>query len=171
MVEYPPHFFTATIKDWKRLLMPDKYKDIILESLRFQVKAKRGKIYGFVIMPNHIHIIWQILENHKRENVQRDFLKFTSQKIKYDLKENHPQVLESFRVNLADREFQFWQYRPLSIELYSENVFEQKLDYIHFNPCAKKWNLAILPEHYFYSSAALYSGENTHADILTNHKS
>ena len=30
-------------------------------------------------MPNHIHIIWQMLNEHKKENVQRDFLKFVSQ--------------------------------------------------------------------------------------------
>jgi REP element-mobilizing transposase RayT len=42
-------------------------------------------VYGFVIMPNHMHIIWQIAEGYKRENAQRDFLKYTAQKIKQDL--------------------------------------------------------------------------------------
>jgi len=83
--EYYPQFFTATILEWKHLLVEDKYKDIIIESLRFLVKEKRVVIYSSVIMPNHIHIIWQIQGEPKRENVQRDFLKFTAQKIKYDL--------------------------------------------------------------------------------------
>lgn len=84
-----PQFFTATILEWKHLLKQDNYKDIIIGSLKFLVKEKRVKVYGFVIMPNHIHIIWQIQVGHKRENVQRDFLKFTSQTIKYDLIENN----------------------------------------------------------------------------------
>ena len=71
---HPLYFFTATIKDWISLLKDDKYKDIIINSLRFLVNNKRVNIYCFVIMPNHIHLIWQIKEGHKKENVQRDFL-------------------------------------------------------------------------------------------------
>ncbi|MDR6563262.1 MULTISPECIES: hypothetical protein [unclassified Arcicella] len=48
-------FFTATILSWKPLLKPDKYKQIIIDSLKFLVENHRVKVYGFVIMPNHIH--------------------------------------------------------------------------------------------------------------------
>jgi len=75
------HFFTATILEWKRLSKPVKYKDIIIDSMRFLVADKRITIYGFVIMVNHIHSIWQMNAGIKRENLQRDFLKFTAQKI------------------------------------------------------------------------------------------
>jgi hypothetical protein len=30
-----PQFFTATIQEWKHLLKEDKYKNIIIDSLRF----------------------------------------------------------------------------------------------------------------------------------------
>ncbi len=86
---YHPHFFTATILEWKHLLKPDKYKDIIAESMRFLVKQNRIKINAFVIMRNHIHLIWQVQENNKKENVQRDFLKYTAHQIKNDLIKNH----------------------------------------------------------------------------------
>lgn len=33
--KHPIQFFTAPILEWKRLLKPDKYKDIIIESLRY----------------------------------------------------------------------------------------------------------------------------------------
>ena len=56
-----PQFFTATILEWKHLLANDTYKDIIISSLKFLVNDGRVIIYGFVIMPNHIHLIWQIL--------------------------------------------------------------------------------------------------------------
>ena len=78
-------FFTATNLWWKKLLQPDKYKQIIIDSLKFLVENERVKVYGFVIMPNHIHIIWRIDENHKLEDVKRDFLKYTAQMIKFDL--------------------------------------------------------------------------------------
>ena len=83
--KYYPHFFTATILKWKPLLKHDKYKQIILESLKFLYQNKGAVIYGFVIMPNHLHLLWHIAEGHKREDVQRDFLKYTAQMIKADL--------------------------------------------------------------------------------------
>lgn len=147
-------FFTATCLEWKPLLKPDKYKDILIESLRFLVKNNRVIVYGFVLMQNHIHLIWQLHRGHNREDVQRDFLKFTAQTIKDDLKKHHPQVLEQFRVNAKDRAYQFWERNPLSIDLYTEKVIGQKLNYLHQNPV--RAGLCRLAEEYRYSSAAFY---------------
>ena len=149
-------FFTATIVCWKNLLKPDKYKDIIIKSLKFMIDNNRIKLFGFVIMPNHIHLIWQMGENIKQQDVQRDFLRFISQQIKFDLQANHPHVLEQFKVKVKDRSYQFWQHRPLSVDLCTGEVIEQKLKYIHENPLKEKWKLADLPEDYRYSSAKYY---------------
>ena len=163
-----PHFFTATNLQWQPLLKTDKYKDIIIESLRFWVNAKRVKVYGFVIMSNHIHIIWQMRENIRAQDVQRDFLKFTAQKIKADLKINHPKVLELFRVNAKDRIFQLWERNALSVALETEYIFEQKLNYIHNNPV--KAGICVLPEDYTYSSAAFYETGKGVWNFLTHYK-
>ncbi len=84
ITEYP-QFFTATNLEWKKLLKPDKYKDIIISSMKFIVYDKRVKIFSFVIMENHVHMIWQIMPDNNLEAVQRDFLKYTAQQIKKDL--------------------------------------------------------------------------------------
>ncbi len=72
--QYHPQYFTATILDWKHLLKPDKYKDVIIQSLQFLVKEKRIELNAFAIMSNHIHLIWQIQQGYSKEIVQRDFL-------------------------------------------------------------------------------------------------
>ena len=149
-------FFTATILEWKPLLRQDKYKQIIIDSLKFLVAEKRIDLYGFVIMPNHIHLIWHIGELFDRADVQRDFLKYTAQKIKLDLKINHPNVLKQFKVNVKDRMYQIWERNPLSINIYSRAVLLQKLNYIHNNPVQEKWSLTDVPEGYYYSSARFY---------------
>jgi len=149
-----PQFFTATIYEWKHLLKPDKYKTVLTESLSFLVEERRVWVYAFVILSNHMHMIWQTREGHKREDVQRDFLKFTSQTIKFDLRDNHPKVLPHFKVNLKDRKYQFWRRNPLSVDLYTHEVFIQKLEYIHWNPV--KAGLCTLPEEYGFSSASFY---------------
>ncbi len=134
---YYPQFFTATILEWKPLLKQDKYKDIIIDSLRFLVQQNRVKVCSFVIMSNHIHLTWQIQPGHKRENVQRDFLKYTAQKIKFDLLENDKEWLQQFKVDAKDRRYQIWERNPMSTDLYNHKAFLQKLEQIHRNPVQK----------------------------------
>ncbi len=152
--EYHPQFFTATILEWKHLLKEDKYKNIILNSLRFLVKEQRVIVNSFVIMSNHIHIIWQAINGFTPQQVQQSFLKYTAQQMKFDLQKNNPQLLEEFRVNAKDRMFQFWERNSLSIDLYSEEVYLQKENYIHNNPVEA--GLCKFPEEYYYSSARYY---------------
>ena len=156
LTEYFPQFFTATILEWKPLLREDRYKEIILSSLRFLVQNNRVAVYGFVLMPNHIHIIWHIGEGHKREDVQRDFLKYTAQQMKWDLMKSNPAALEEFRVNAKDRLYQVWERNPLTVDIYTEKVMRQKLQYIHHNPLQEKWQLCTVPEAYPWSSARFY---------------
>jgi REP element-mobilizing transposase RayT len=135
-------------------LKPDKYKDIVISSMIFLVKNKRVSIFSFVIMENHIHLIWQILSGHTPEAVQRDFLKYTAQRLKKDLLKNHPAVLDLFEVNAKDRKYQFWERNALSVELRNHKVFLQKVRYIHENPV--RAGICKLPEEYKYSSALFY---------------
>ena len=149
-----PQFFTATINEWNHLLKDDKAKDIIINSLRFLVTENRIKVYGFVIMSNHLHLIWRIKSPCLLKNVQRDFLKYTAQQIKSYLQQNDTILLDTCKVNHHDRKYMIWKTDSLSVDLYSEKVFTQKLDYIHNNPVNA--GLCNLPEEYKYSSAGHY---------------
>ncbi len=165
---YYPHFFTATILDWKHLLKPDKYKNIIISSLEFLVEQKRVAVQGFVIMSNHMHLVWQISPGHQKENVQRDFMKYTAQKIKADLRLMHPNVLPFFKVKAADRSYQVWERNSLSTELYSKRVLIQKLNYTHINPV--RAGLVINAEDYRYSSASYYKTGKSEWKFLSHYE-
>ncbi len=162
-------FFTATVLKWKTLLFNNDYKQIILDSLSFLVARNRVKVFCFVIMPNHIHIIWQIRPGHQLKNVQRDFLRFTSQQIQKDLRTNKPQLHKEFEVNLKDRKYQIWQRNPLSIDLYNREIIEQKLDYIHHNPVQGKWMLSEDFVQYAYSSASFYEEDDDRFPFLSHY--
>jgi hypothetical protein len=74
MEKYPvywPQFYTATILEWKPLLNPDKYKQIIIESLQYLTTNKKITLYAFVIMNNHIHLIWQALPGNIPEKYNK----------------------------------------------------------------------------------------------------
>ena len=151
-----PGFYTATVLNWKKLFTPDKYKSLIINSLSFLSEQKRADVLGFVIMPNHIHLLWKIRPPHRLAGVQRDFMKFTAQQIKQDLKKHHPAVLNQFGSSQNDRKYQFWKRHALTVFLYSRQTIEQKLDYIHRNPVQGKWLLAASPEEYGFSSCSFY---------------
>jgi REP element-mobilizing transposase RayT len=149
-----PQFYTATIYEWQHLLADNKHKDIIVDSLKFLVTQKQIQLNAFVIMSNHIHLIWQPQSGFSPTDIQSSFMKYTAQQFKHSLTENNMDALASFKVNKYDREYQFWKREPLGIELISPAVFEQKLNYIHCNPV--RAGLCINPEDYYYSSAAFY---------------
>ena len=117
-------------------------------------------------MSNHFHLIWQMCPGNDREDVQRNFLKFVGQSIKLDLRENHPNVLERFKVNLKDREYQIFKRNALSVDLFTRPVIEQKLDYVHNNPV--KAGICTNPEDYRFSSARYYLTGEDEFSFLSN---
>jgi len=78
---------------------------------------------------------------------------------------NKPDMLDTFKVNKYDRQYQIWKREPLSIELLNESMFKQKLEYIHYNPV--KAGLCNVPEEYHYSSAQFYlDGTNSFGMLM-----
>jgi REP element-mobilizing transposase RayT len=132
----------------------DKYENIIVSSLQFLVKENSLKVYAFCIMSNHIHVIWQVQANHQPKGVQLSFMKFTAQMVTKDLRSNHKEVLETFKVKASDRRYQIWERNALSTSLWNQGVFKQKLNYLHNNPVVA--GLCRFPEEYKYSSASFY---------------
>ena len=149
-----PDFITITCLDCKPVLREDRLKDIITESLSFLCRSNRVSVYAFVIMSNHMHLIWQIMGENERDAVQRDFLKFTGQQILKILRNEKSPLQDELLVNAKDRKFQVWERNSLSISLWSDKVMWQKVDYIHNNPV--KAQLCRCPEDYKYSSASFY---------------
>jgi REP element-mobilizing transposase RayT len=164
-VEYP-QFYTATILEWKHLLADDKHKDIIVESLQFLVNDKRIILNAFVIMSNHIHLIWQPMFGFTPSDIQASFMKYTAQQLKRSLIKRDVGVLAEFQVNKYDRTYQFWKRETLSVELRMHAVFIQKLEYVHYNPV--RAGLCIHPEDYHYSSARFYYDGTDQFKMLTH---
>ncbi len=162
------YFFTSTIHNWIPLLANTSQKEIILSSLKYLVDKSCLKIYGFVIMPNHIHLILESLELNGKEMPHVSFLKFTSHSFLKTLKIDSTDFLEKFKVKAENKTFEFWQRGALSVELYTPSVAFQKLNYIHNNPCQKKWMLSEDPVSYFYSSLDFYETGKDKFGFLTH---
>ncbi len=163
-------FFTATNLNWLPLLAKDEHKQLLIAALQQRVRLKQVVVYAYVIMPNHFHCIWRIADGIGQSNFQRDFLKWTAKQILMELKVTDRHLYEKLKVNQSDRTLQVWERNSLSIDVYSEHIFLQKLDYIHNNPIQQKWNLVSYSEDYLYSSAAYYFREEDPFQIITHYQ-
>ena len=103
--QHSPQFFTATILEWKHLLKSDEYKQIIIDSLLFLKKEGSITVNAFVIMPNHIHLIWHIQDGYKREKIQLRFMKYTAQQMKFRLIDTQDFRLQDYLVNTVYRKY------------------------------------------------------------------
>jgi putative transposase len=150
------YFWTATINNWQMLLQPDEYKQVIIESLEHLSNSGKIDVFAFVIMPNHIHLIWRVNEFNGKETAQGSFLKFTAHAFKRMLVKEGVDRLEDYAVKAPNKKYEFWQRDPLATPLYTREVAYQKLDYIHYNPMAGKWQLVKDPCDYKHSTARYY---------------
>ncbi len=147
-------FFTATCLNWNPLLNLDDRKEILMKSLRFMVLENRIWLYGFVIMPNHIHLMWRRQDAWVERNTEQMFLKFTAQQIKFRIIDHNHDELQIYKSTQSDRKYHFWERRPWKATMYNRKVAWQKLNYMHYNPV--KARLCKNPEDYRFSSYRFY---------------
>ena len=160
------YFVSFAVKEWIDIFTRNKYKDIIIENLSFCQKNKGLEIYAWCVMTNHVHLIISAKQGYSLPDILRDFKKHTSKKIVTAIKDNPQEsrkewLLEKFVTKEGVR---FWDTDNHPIELWSNSVISQKLNYLHNNPVEE--GLVFRAEQYVYSSAIDYAGEKGLLDII-----
>jgi len=165
------YFWTDTIKDWHKLLDDDFNKNVIIECWRNLVSRNKIKLYAFVIMPNHLHVVWEMLNKNGKEIPYASFNKFTSHQFLERLRiQSTAQITPYKEYCDGERNHRFWQRDPLAVLMDSKTKVEQKIGYIHLNPLQEKWNLVGKPEDYRWSSAKFYETGIDEFNILTDYR-
>ncbi|MEO8356019.1 MAG: transposase [Chloroflexota bacterium] len=153
------YFVTTTAVGHAHLFRSDVIKRIIVDSLHY-IKTSRGvKLFVFVIMPNHIHLIAQFGEEHPLSDVMRDFKKFTARQIYHQFNaEGNIKVLDMLRKQgeKVKQEYKVWEDGYDARDVFFIEFLQQKMDYIHHNPCQPQWKLVETPEEYVWSTAGFY---------------
>ena len=159
------HFLTFSTVNWIDVFSGKKYRDIVIDSLRYCQQEKGLELYGFVIMSNHIHMLARAKEGYKLSAILRDMKKHTSKQIIKSIQNTNESrkewlltvMLEAGKKNSKKQTFQPWRNDNHPIELYKPETIKQKLNYIHNNPVEA--GIVEKPEEYIYSSAKSYAGE------------
>lgn len=153
-------FTTFIIVDWVDVFTRQCYRDVLIENLNFYHQQRGLRIYGYVVMTNHMHILLQQPEGNLSATI-RDFKKMTARTIA-DMVTAEPEsrrkdwLLHRFEWNAGKRantaNHQVWIHGSSTEVIWSRPVFEQKLYYTHMNPVRAGW--VSRPEDWRYSSAA-----------------
>jgi len=161
-----PHFLTATVNHWLPLFTRPQTVDIVLDSWRFLQQTADFKLYGYVILENHLHLI--AASDDLSHDMQR-FKSYTAKTIIAHLEQQRSEkmleLLAFFkRFHKTESRYQVWEEgnHPQLIE--SEAVMRQKLDYIHQNPVKRGY--VERPEHWRYSSARNYLGQEGLIEVV-----
>jgi putative transposase len=122
--------------------------ELYRQKYQFELKA-------YVIMPTHIHMILILPDNTALSNVMRDLKKYSSVQIKRIIAENITlraisRALAQYVPNNPKWSFKLWQDRFDDVYLFSEEIYNIKMNYIRNNPV--KAGLCQRPEDFEWSS-------------------
>jgi len=160
------YFISFATVNWIDVFTRNDYFECIIESLDYCRKNKGMEIYGYCIMPSHIHLIFRSSLGNP-SGLIRDFKGFTSRKMLKLIAENTQESRKEWLLKMFERagqqksnvkKRQFWQQHNKPIEIWSLKVFEQKLNYIHYNPV--ETGFVTNPIDYKYSSARNYGNDD-----------
>ena len=164
--QFAAHFLTFTVVGWVDLFNRKECRDILIESMRYCQKNKALIIHAYVIMGNHMHVVWRAKENSEGLSaIVRDFKRYTSNKlIKWVLESNKESRKAWLKVvfqyhakfNKNNKNYQVWKRDNKPKVLIHPRFTLRKINYIHNNPV--KARLVRKPEEYIYSSAGNYFG-------------
>jgi putative transposase len=149
-------FITTTCYNKLPLFNIGDSKQILVNSLNFCMEKYSAVMMGYVIMPNHIHLIVHFCDGIKRSAFMRDFKKFTSYEIRKEIEIHSSNLLNKINVSNDKQLFKVWADRFDEVYIDSRELLEVKLNYIHFNPLQEHWNLVKRPEEFEHSSAMFY---------------
>ncbi len=158
------HFVTFTVIHWLDIFIRDTYRNILYDGVKFCQINKGLNIHAYCIRSNHVHFVMSAKENFILSDIIRDLKSFTSRTIRKTLETDFTEsrrewllkmMKETGQVNKRNNDFQFWQQHNHPIELSTNFILDQRINYIHQNPVVA--GLVEEPHYWLHSSAQDYS--------------
>ena len=151
------YFLTATIVEWIPAITGCDACDVIVDSLRYCREHKGLRVYAYVILDNHIHLV---ADAPDLTGVVRSFKAHTAKGLVHVAETAGRKWLlnqfEYFKKRYKDTsQYQVWQEGVHPQLIMGEDMLRQKIVYVHDNPVRRGYVDA--PEHWRYSSARNYA--------------
>lgn len=160
------YFISFATVYWIDVFVREVYFAIMIDSLNYCRKNKGMEIFGYCIMPSHVHLIFRSALGEPSALI-RDFKGFTSKRILQEIEDSPVESRKEWllwmfeqagKKNSNVKHRQFWQQHNQPIEIWTEKVFRQKLNYVHENPV--KSGFVTEAVDWKYSSARNYGSDD-----------
>lgn len=115
------YYVTFCVHPWADVFTRSIYTDIVIDSLRYCQKEKGLKIYAWVIMSNHIHLIMRSETNNLIDMIH-DFQKYTFSKIVRAMESNKKESRRNWLLKKEDK-ICFWEEVYHGVEMISPDFF------------------------------------------------
>jgi len=167
------YFISFATVFWVDVFVRRIYFDYIVENLNYCVDNKGMEIYAWCIMSSDVYLVFRSTIQ-KPDELIRDFKSYTSKQLIKLVEENAEEsrrewLLNSFKkaakANSNNITYQFWQQHNHPVELWSNNVIQQKIDYTHNNPVES--GFVENDYEYLYSSARDYCDMKELVKVIT----
>ena len=164
------YYLTFQIVGWVDIFTRQVYRDIAIDSFKYCQQHKGLKMYAYVIMSNHIHLLAQSGTGDLSGTI-RDFKNHTSKKFLEIIHDNIESRSDWMKLVFAyhgkykkKQTSQIWTHENHPEQVYSHKFIEQIIEYIHNNPV--RAGIVVNPEDYLYSSARNYANLEYILDII-----
>jgi putative transposase len=151
------HFITCTVHQWADVFTRKDYVNILLDSIRYCQANKGLKVYAWVLMTNHLHMIVSS-KTGKLSDTIRDFKKYTATKLVEAINQNPKESRKRWLLWLLKKEERLWfweeGYHPKEVR--TKEFFDIKAKYLHLNPV--RAGIVEKEEEYLYSSCGDFYG-------------
>jgi len=162
-IEGHVYYVTTVVYDRLPIFTRPSFIVPLYDSLNYYRHKQEFKFLGYVIMPDHIHLILWPFGQATTSEIMRDYKKFTSRRIirqaEVEQIEAWTAAFEQAGQRTGRSRNKVWQDSYWDVNIYTERFLRQKLNYVHRNPV--RAGLVETPEEYMYSSHRNYvSGED-----------
>jgi putative transposase len=150
-------FVTFSCFRYRKLLTEDNAIIIFMDELDKARTKHNLAVLGYVIMPNHVHLVLYPKENIKLGPVIGIVKAQTGKRILKKWRKERPGLLENLWV-LRNQEprYVFWQRRCYDHNCRTIDAVREKINYCHMNPV--KAGLVSDPDDWPWSSYRWYHG-------------
>jgi putative transposase len=147
-------FVTATCLDFAHLFRREELRTIAMESLIADAVYYKATLHAFVVMTHHLHILVTPNEESTISELMKSIKRNITKKINPLLNDfERSQLTAQSGLNRST----LWKDSFRGLEIRTEEVFLQKIQYIHTNPV--RGELTEWPTFYQWSSAYWYEQE------------
>lgn len=147
------HFITTSCYQRRPLLGKARSRDLFLEVLESVRRRYRFVVVGYVIMPEHVHLLLGEPERGYPSVVMQALKQgFARRCLARHRRAADPR--QSLLWNTALEEDRVWQHRFYDFVVFTANKRVEKLHYMHENPV--KRGLVLTPEQWAWSSYRAY---------------